>query len=435
MNIHFIGIGGIGISALARHFLLEKNKVTGSDLSINESVKDLRRLGATIYKGHNQDNLSDKTDYLIYSPAIPDDNPELKKARDLKIKALSYPQALGELTKKYKTIAVSGTHGKSTTTCMISLILIEAGLDPTVIVGTKLKEFNDSNYRKGNSQYLLIEADEWQGSLLNYNPDIAVLTNLESEHLDFYKNLEDLINTFQKYVNNNVKSDGTIIFNEEDKNLSNLKLPKNKISFSKKDEEANKVKSHLQVPGDHNLENALASYRVGELLYVDEKKILKALSGYQGSWRRFEEKEINIKGNEQKVVIDYAHHPTELKATLQALKEKYPQKKVVVLFQPHQYQRSYYLKDKFINVFNNSPVEKLYLLDIYSVSGRENEEIKKKIDSEKLISEVKNNNVSYLPGNLKKVGEELNNRLQGDEIVAIIGAGDVYLLEKILKKK
>jgi UDP-N-acetylmuramate--alanine ligase len=432
MKIHFVGVGGIGISALARHFLLKGEQVTGSDLSINETVKDLQEMGAIINKGHSINNLDKDTDYLIYSPAIPNNNPELKKARELKIKTASYPQALGELTKEYKTIAVSGTHGKSTTTGMISLILIEAGFDPTVLVGTKLKEFNNSNYRKGNSEYLLIEADEWQGSLLNYNPDIAVLTNLESEHLDFYKDLGEIIDTFQKYVKN-IKKEGTLIFNQEDNNLLKLDLPKKRVSFSKKDKEAKKIKDNLRVPGDHNLENALAAYRVGKLLNISEKTILKGLSNYRGSWRRFEEKEIIINNKKQKIVIDYAHHPTELKATLQALKEKYPEKKIVVLFQPHQYQRSYYLKDKFVDVLNNSPVEKFYLLDIYSVEGREREEIKRKINSKKIIKEVKNEKVFYLPGSLDEIGEELFNDLQGDEIIAIIGAGDIYLLEKVLK--
>jgi UDP-N-acetylmuramate--alanine ligase len=171
------------------------------------------------------------------------------------------------------------------------------------------------------------------------------------------------------------------------------------------------------------------------LLNISEKTILKGLSNYRGSWRRFEEKEIIINNKKQKIVIDYAHHPTELKATLQALKEKYPEKKIVVLFQPHQYQRSYYLKDKFVDVLNNSPVEKFYLLDIYSVEGREREEIKRKINSKKIIKEVKNEKVFYLPGSLDEIGEELFNDLQGDEIIAIIGAGDIYLLEKVLKGK
>ena len=429
MHIHFIGIGGIGVSALARHFLFEGYKVTGSDLSDSELIQDLIDKGAEISINHSKKNINKNIDRVVFSPAVPKDNPERKEAERLGIDLFSYPEALGELTKNYFTIAVSGTHGKSTTTSMAGLMMEEAGLDPTVVVGTKLTEFDNSNYKKGDSKYLLIEADEWQGSLLNYNPDIAILTNLELEHLDYYKNLSELVDTFQNYLEK-IKEGGKVILNGEDQNLKKLKTDKETHKFSKKEKIADKVKSVLKVPGDHNLENALAVFRLGEVLGVDRDIILKGLSKFKGTWRRFEQKEATVRGNKQTLISDYAHHPTELQAVLEACREKFPQKEIWALFQPHQYQRSLHLKDDFREVFNRHPVDKLFITDIYSVPGREKEEIKEKINSKKLAADT---NADYLAGNLESLTQFLRDNLQGDELIVIIGAGDIYKLEAGLK--
>jgi len=201
MKIHFIGIGGIGVSALAQYYLAKGHKVSGSDLVSSEITGSLKKSGAKIFIArHLAKNLPDDTDLVIYSPAVSSDNPEIEKAKKSGIKIQSYPEALGELTKKYFTITVSGTHGKSTTCAMIALVLMKAGLDPTVIVGTKLKEFNGSNFRIGKSKYLIIEADEWQASFLNYWPKIIVLTNIEREHLDYYKDLKHILKTYKEYI-------------------------------------------------------------------------------------------------------------------------------------------------------------------------------------------------------------------------------------------
>src|SRR3989339_225858 len=201
MKVYFIGIGGIGVSALARYYLSRKDKVFGSDLAESEITKGLIKIGARVFIGkHRTKNVAKNTDLMIYSPAVNNDNPELKAARKLKIKCQSYPQSLGEITKGYFTIAVAGTHGKGTTTALISLILIKAGLDPTVIIGTKLKEFGDSNFRQGKSKYLVVEADEYKSSFLNYWPKIIVLTCLDKDHLDYFKNLNNIIKTFERFV-------------------------------------------------------------------------------------------------------------------------------------------------------------------------------------------------------------------------------------------
>ncbi len=432
MHVHLVGIGGIGISALARHFLMSGHKVTGSDLSTGEIVEDLRSLGITVYNNHNKNNLSESVEMVVFSPAVPAHNPEIKKAKRLNIETKSYPEALGELTQKYFTIAVSGTHGKSTTTSMAALMLEKAGLDPTVIVGTKLKEFDNSNYRKGESDYLLIEADEWQGSLLNYSPDIIVLTNLEIEHLDYYKNIDHLISTFQQYIEN-LKNNGKIILNKDDENLKKLETDKGAYYFSIKEDVATDIKERLKVPGDYNVENALAVYRLGRALKIDSETILSGLSEYTGSWRRFEEKDVKINGNNHHIILDYAHHPTELKAVLKAVREKFPKDKICAIFKPHQYQRSMHFQDSFIKVFENAPIDELFITDIYSVPGREKESIKEKINSEKLVKMTDSKKVKYIPGNFDQVAKKIKENLHGGEIIVIIGAGEANKLEVSLK--
>ena len=430
MHIHFVGIGGIGVSALARHFHVNGNIVTGSDLSESEITTALKDLGIKIYKGHKENNISPDVKKLIYSPAVPNDNSELVKAKKQGIDIKSYPEALGEITKNYFTITVSGTHGKSTTTSMAALMMEKAGLDPTVIVGTKLEEFGNSNYRNGESKYLLIEADEWQGSLLNYSSNLAIILNLELEHLDFYKDIEHLIKTFQDFVD---KIDGNLILNKKDKNLKKLTYTKDPHYFSSNMKDSEKIKKALNVPGVHNLENAAAVFKLGEVLGVSEKKILEGLSRYKGSWRRFQEKTIQTEIGEIDIVLDYAHHPTELKATLQAAREKYEKRDIVAVFQPHQYQRSMHLKDQFVQAFEENPIDRLLVTDIYSVPGREEEWIVNSISSKELVSKTTKENVEWVSGNLNQIAQKLTKSLQGDELIVIIGAGDIYKLEEVLR--
>ena len=444
MNIHFIGIGGIGVSALARYYLEKGAKVTGSDLVSSEITKSLEKKGAKLLIGkHKAKNLPKNVNLVIYSPAVPKDNPEIDGAKKLGIKCQSYPEALGELTKKYFTIAISGTHGKSTTTAMIALILAKAGLDPTVIVGTKIREFGNSNCRVGKSQYLVIEADEHMASFLNYWPKILALTNIEKDHLDYYKNLNNILKTFKKYISH-LPKDGVLIVNGDDKNISKVRSQKSKVQckiqkYSFKQPEAKKLKKILKVPGKHNIYNALSALTTARALKIPDKVSFKALSEYKGAWRRFEIKKGVINGKQITVVSDYAHHPTEIKATLEAAKEKYlyppkfskgklrrAKKEIWCIYQPHQYQRTYYLFKDFVKVFRQAPVDKLIITDIYDVAGREEKEIKKKVNSEKLVKAVNKNWVIYLPK--KEIINYLKKNLRGGEVVVIMGAGDIYNL-------
>ena len=235
MKIHFIGIGGIGVSALAQFYQAKGHIVSGSDLTTSKTIEYLKSLGIKIYIGeHIKENISADVDLVIYSPAVRAENPELHKAHLMQtenheLKVQSYPEALGDLTKQYFTIAVSGSHGKSTTSAMISLLLVKAGLNPTVIIGTKLKEFlapeseepEGTNFKMGSSGILVIEADEHFASFLNYWPKIIVLTNIEEEHLDFYKNINNILKTYKEYIGH-VPKDGFLVANKDDKNIKKI---------------------------------------------------------------------------------------------------------------------------------------------------------------------------------------------------------------------
>lgn len=399
MRIHFIGIGGIGVSALAQYYLAKGHKVSGSDLVSSEITEALKKKGVRISIGKNV--LKKDADLIIYSPAV--------SVQPREAHTLSYPEALGELTKKYFTIAIAGSHGKSTVTAMIGLLLTEAGLDPTVIVGTKVKEFGNSNCRVGKSKYLVIEACEHEESFLNYSPDIAMITNIEPEHLDYFKNFNNVKRAFAKFTKK-LKKGGVVITDGEYKN------PK----------DAKKLKKILKVPGEHNVSNALAALAVARVLKIPDKISFNALSEYKGSWRRFEIKKGIINGKQITVVSDYAHHPTEIEATLEAAEEKYPRKKIWCVFQPHQYQRTYYLFNDFVKVFNQDQIDKIIITDIYDVAGREEKGIKEKVNSKKLVKTINKSWVIYLPK--EKIIKHLQENLRGGEVVIIMGAGDIYRL-------
>jgi UDP-N-acetylmuramate--alanine ligase len=437
MKIHFIGIGGIGVSALAKYYLKNGAFVSGSDLVESEITKDLRKLGAKIVinsklksqksKMNKVQKLIKGAQMIIYSPAIPKNHPELKLAKKLKIKTLSYPQALGELTKKYFTIAVCGTHGKSTTTALIGLILTKAGFDPTVIVGTKLKEFKNSNCRVGKSKYLVIEADEHFGSFLNYWPKIIVLTTLEPDHLDYYKNFKNYISAFRKFVSH-LPKDGVLIANKDDKNIYTKfsKIAENVVYYSLKEnrQEREKLRKILKIPGEFNISNALSSLKLAKILKIPKKIAFSILSQYRGAWRRFEIKKGRVRNKNFILVHDYAHHPTEVRETLKAAREKFKGKIIFCIFQPHQYQRTFYLFEDFVKVLKEAPVDKIILTEIYEVAGRENEKIKKLVTSQKLVKTINKASVIFLEK--RKIKKFLEENLMGGEVVIFMGAGDIY---------
>ena len=368
---HFIGIGGIGISALARCFLSRGWEVRGSDIEEFPTVKDLKNDGIKITTGVNLANIKKGLDLVVYS-AVWANHPELKRAKALGIETRNYAEALGELTKDYFTIAVSGSHGKSTTTSMLSMILVKAGLDPTVIVGTKLKEFGGSNFRAGKSKYLVIEADEWNKSFLNYWPQAVILTNIDKEHLDTYGTEASVVKTFSEYVSH-LPQNGILIANWQDKNSRKVALGSGrKIIFYNKSRISAR---YLRVPGAHNRLNAEAAWQAAKTLGVKKVVADSALASYRGAWRRLELIQ-NSKFKNQNLCVysDYAHHPTEIKATLQALREKHPNQKIVCVFQPHQADRLTRLFPEFTKAFDGA--DEIVLLPIYKPKGRESRRFK-----------------------------------------------------------
>ena len=321
---------------------------------------------------------------------------------------------------------------------MIALILIKAGLDPTVIIGAKLKEFGDSNFRFGRSKYLVIEADEWQASFLHYWPKIIVLTNIEKEHLDYYRDSRHITQTYLEYLSHLSATNGRIIANKDNQWVYRIArtahnkyaVPISWYSMSQKQSQA--VRKVIQIPGEHNISNALAALTAIRYTQISPKIGLKALSQYRGAWRRFEIKPIVLNKRRLLLVSDYGHHPTEIAATLQAARAKWPQKLIWVVFQPHQYQRTLLLFNDFKRVFQAIPADKVIITDIYDVAGRETKQAKARISSEKLVKAINRpQKVIYVAfneilGALKRV------EIPADSILLVMGAGNIYSLSQKL---
>ncbi|MBI2594963.1 MAG: UDP-N-acetylmuramate--L-alanine ligase [Candidatus Colwellbacteria bacterium] len=392
---HFIGIGGIGVSALVRYYLSRGWEVSGSDVNSSPLLRELKKEGVKVKIGHRKRNVSSSTDLVIYTQALPRDNPELKEARRQKIRTLTYPQALGRVTRDFTTIAIAGTHGKSTATALTALTLIEAKMDPTVIVGTKIPQLQGKNFRRGKSKYLVIEADEYKDAFLHYSPTAVLITNIDREHLDYFRDLNHIKRSFLKFISNlrpsnltrfnlvRLRGGGILVLNKDSAPLFSLRNKiriKIRIKFKPKiiwyslreKALARKIKKHLKIPGEHNVSNALGVYKLARALGVREKDIFKAFSRYHGSWRRMEYRgRLAISDLRFAVPVydDYAHHPTEIKATLAAFREKFPKAKIICVFQPHQRERLKKLFKEFTFAFDEANV--LIILDIFKVRGRD----------------------------------------------------------------
>jgi len=426
MKIHFVGIGGIGVSALARYYLAKGWLVSGSDLVRSELTDNLKKDGIKIFIDHASKNVPVDANLVVHSAAVKSDNQELREARFLKIPILSYPEALGELTKQYITLAVAGSHGKSTTTALLSLMLIKAGLDPTVIIGTRLREFGGRNFRFGRSRYLVIEADEWDSSFHYYWPTVAVITNIDKEHLDTFKNLAGVIEGFARYLKN-IAPQGKIIINAQDKNslLASGAGRAGTVFFNRKKLDSQNFQWPLRVPGKFNQLNAEAAWQAARCLGVSKKVARAAVKNYQGSWRRFEP--LIPKNLRQcktligaKFFSDYGHHPTEIKAVAAAAREKFPKRKIIVIFQPHQVQRLTYLFSEFIRCW--SGFDLVGILPTYQVAGRE---VKNGRTSTALVREISQKQTAFYLPNFK-TALNLIKRFKGRRpVVIFMGAGDI----------
>lgn len=431
-RVHFIGIGGIGMSSLARYFKSLKWAVSGSDAIQSSITKALVKEGVKVKIGHKKGNLPANLDLVVVSQAIRSENPELKEACRRGIRTLTYPEAIGELTRQYETIAIAGAHGKSTTTALAALTFMKGGLDPTVIVGTILKELRDKNFRRGKSRYLILEADEFGRAFLNYSPIVSIVTNIDREHLDIYKNLVTVKKNFLQFLAN-TRSGGALILNRDDKNLYSLRsavalIARKKnlrvVWYSLKSLAAKKVKKSITIFGEHNLSNATAAYELGRIFKIPAEKILSAIGSYNGAWRRME-----FRGNAKfddhiiKIFDDYAHHPTEIKATLSAFRTQFPTAKIICVFQPHQAKRLAALFEEFQTAFKDT--DATIIFPLYKVTGRD-EKIAR--DSEALVKAMKRRqpkkSLFYL-SDPKKLKGALIPLLASDSVLIMMGAGDI----------
>ena len=449
IHIHFIGIGGISMSGLAEILLEEGFTVSGSDAKESPLTKKLASEGARIAYGQCAENITDNIDCVVYTAAINRSNPELIEAVARKIPMLTRAELLGQLMKNYDMpIAVSGTHGKTTTTSMISHILLEGDLDPTISVGGILKAIG-GNIRVGNSETFITEACEYTNSFLHFFPKIAVILNIEEDHLDFFKDIEDIRHSFHQFAAL-LPSDGTLVINGDiqdyteiyagldchvvtygssadfDYSADNISYDENgHVSFDliKYGENAGHIQ--LSVTGDHNVSNALASIAVGELLNIPGETIRKGLLSFTGTDRRFE-----YKGefNGVTVVDDYAHHPTEIAATLKAAKH-YPHNAVWCVFQPHTYTRTKAFFHEFAEALSHT--DHLVLADIYA--ARETDTLG--ISSADLAEEARKlgTDTHYFPS-FAEIEQFLRDNCRPGDLLITMGAGDVVNVGEDLLK-
>lgn len=419
-NVYCIGIGGIGLSAIARYFYTNGATVSGSDGASSRITDDLIKEGMMVYIGHDSSHIKKDIDLVIYTIAIPDDNAELVKAKELGIICMSYPEALGFLTKEYKTIAVCGTHGKTTTTAMIASMLKACGKSPTVIVGSLLST-NGTNFIKGDSEYLVVEACEYKRSFLNLFPKYIVVTNIDEDHLDYYKDINDIKGAFQEFANK-LSEDGKLITHQNV--LLNSKAEKINADDIKED-------ISLSVLGKHNKENAKLALSLAKSLFLDEAQARVGLKAFNGTWRRLEYKGETNFG--VKVYDDYGHHPEEIKATIQALRDIYPKDKnlLYVFFQPHLYSRTLLLLDDFSKAFDEA--DYIYVMPIYASREKDKGEVSNKDLVEKLCLRDKK---SIALNNLDEMNYLIENIKDKKVVVLNSGAGDAYVfLDKLKLKK
>lgn len=424
MKVHFLGIGGSGASAAAAIAQAQGYEITGCDLEpYNEFTEKFRK--EQLLKGHNPKHL-ENIDILAVTPAIfsyDPQNAELLEAKKKNTPVLTWQQFLGEYLAKDKfVIAVSGTHGKTTTTAMIAKLLEDARLDPTVELGAIVPWWK-TNYRVGKSKYFVIEADEFNDNFLTVIPDTSVVTNIEMDHPEYFKDFEAVKESFKKFL---LQTKGTIVANLSDPVVQQTlnvhpKGVNTIIDYSK-----HPIDFILQIPGKFNILNASAAYQVGLALGIDPQVIKKSLSSYKGVGRRFEYLG-EYKG--AKIYSDFGHHPTEIKVTLEAARQKFPDQRILVVYQPHMFSRTKALFNDFVKVFKNAPVDQVFMVDIYPSRELDTG----LVTSKQLVESVNKPTVLHI-GSETEVLEKVKPQIKPGDIVFFMGAGDMnYLAKKLVK--
>mgnify|MGYP005840303919 CR=1 FL=1 len=438
-NVHMVGIGGIGMSGIAEILLNQGFSVTGSDIAKGEVTDRLESLGVKIYEGHKTENLVD-ADVLVYSSAVTLENPEVKEGLSRKIPVIKRSEMLAECMRMKYGVSIAGTHGKTTTTSMVGLVLTEGGIDPTIIVGGKLSGLGGTNARLGNSEYIVVEADEFDRTFLKLTPTIAAITTLEKEHLDTYKDLDDIKSAFVQFANK-VPFFGFVVLCMDEPALQDIIPLINKKVFTYgltsqadiravdlehdefsssytviyKDEELGRVTINL--PGVHFVKNSLVAVTIAKEMGIDFQIIKKALESFKGVYRRFETKY----SNDVLVIDDYAHHPTETNATLSGIRAGW-KRRLVAVFQPHLYSRTRDFYAEFGRSFLNTDV--FICTDVYPAREKPIEGISGKLIADAAKS-FGHKNVIYEPDKTK-IPELLKKIYKKDDIIVTLGAGDIW---------
>jgi UDP-N-acetylmuramate--alanine ligase len=440
-KIHFTGIGGIGMSGIAEILINEGFKISGSDKALSEVTDRLHSLGAEIFEGHRAENISNDIDVLVYSSAVPLDNPEIVECKRRNIPIIRRAEMLAEVMRLKYGIGIAGTHGKTTTTSMISLIMIEGGADPTVIVGGKLSGLGGTNARLGKGEFIVVEADEFDRSFLSLTPTIAVLTTLETDHLDCYRDLEDIKGAFVQFASKvpfygfvvlcldepalqdimpllNNKRILTYGFNPQaDFQAVDIRHKENTTLFMLVRQGKELGEIEIQLPGKHNVENALAALAVGLELGIPFDLVKKGIQKFTGVYRRWEKK-----GEVNGIVVydDYAHHPTECKATLAGAKSGW-RRRVVCVFQPHLFSRTRDFYEEFAKAFLLSDV--LVVTDVYPAR----EEPIQGVTGELIVDAAKafGHKETYYVPEKKDLPKFLLGVTRKGDMVITMGAGDI----------
>ena len=439
-HIHFIGVGGIGMSGIAELLLEQGFKISGSDINDSELISNLKSKGAIIYIGHNPKNISN-SDLVVYSSAIQLENCEIIKAKQTGVPTIKRAEMLGELIKlKEISVGVAGTHGKTTTASLIGNLLSYGNQDPTLIIGGLVQSLK-SNSKLGNGNIIVVEADEYDKSFLSMQPTIAVITNLELEHTDCYDNLEELKNCFIKYCNS-IPFYGLLSVCIDSRNVKDIitKINKPIVTYgllTKADYFANEImfdgfnsffslhiknkflgRIKLNVPGNHNILNALAAISVCHQLDMSIENIKKGLLEYRGVRRRFD---VKYNKNDILVIDDYAHHPTEISVTLDAAKKGW-NKRIISIFQPHLFTRTKYFYKEFARALSSSDI--LILMDIYPAREEPITGISSRLILEE-IKIIKKENIFYMQ-DFDKITKKLNELILPNDLILFLGAGDIW---------
>ncbi|MFA5352442.1 MAG: Mur ligase domain-containing protein [Candidatus Gracilibacteria bacterium] len=419
-NFHFIGIGGIGMSGLARILRGFGKNISGSDNEASPITAKLKEEGILVTFPQAAQNIPLATEVVIYTLAVKSDNSEMIEAQKRGLRILSYPEALGEAIRNKKVIAVAGAHGKTTTTGLLISACLQAGEDVSCLVGSNLRELNAVNARVGKSDWFIIEACEYKRAFLNFNPEILAITNIEAEHLDYYKDLEDYVEAFLTLA----KQSRKVVVDSREANMVEIqKVAKEFFDASEVVEEF-----LLQIPGEHNRKNASLAYRVCEIMGINLVTAKAGMEKYSGAWRRFE-----YRGEFQsaKVYDDYAHHPTEIRATLSAARERFPQSRIVIVYQQHQLDRATKMLHELGKSFFDADI--VVIPNIYFV--RDEADSVSKISGEDIAAEIRaNGKEAYFTENFENTITWLKQNITAGDLLLIVGAGDIFhITEKLLK--